>query len=210
MTGSSVCFHSTKGTWLSRDANAICCGLEHCPMAVSTLFRLGGTRSIWFKTKENMSTCTSGFARCSLLHQRTFAWSSTDRLRSGTRIRKCALSWWTRRETSSRRSRCRGRVARRSGRALSFIPTSVSSAICVAQLCNETEEATNQGRFMRGLVKDTTLLLKFAHVRRRFLDCDRSRPRSGRPGALDFVTMPKRQAADGEVTDGVMATYEHG
>jgi hypothetical protein len=68
----------------------------------------------------------------------------------------------------------------------------------------------NQGLFMRGLAKGITPLLKFAHVRRRFSDCNRSRPRSGRPGALEFVTMTKRQAADGEITEGVMATYEHG
>ncbi len=66
---------------------------------------------------------------------------------------------------------------------------------------------------MKGLGKDTTLLLKFVHVRRRFSDCDRSRPRSGRLGSLECaesVEMPKRQAADGEITEGIMATYEHG
>ena len=156
MTGSFVCFHSTRGTGLSSDANAICCGREHCLMAVSTLSRLGGTRLTLFKTRGNMSRRISGFVRCGRLTLQISAWSSTDIIRSDTRILRCALSRWFQGETSSRRSRCKGQVARRSGRAPSFILTSASSATCVAQLCTKGEEATNQGRFMKGLEKDTT------------------------------------------------------
>ncbi len=101
-------------------------------------------------------------------------------------------------------------MARRIGRALPFILTSVSSAICIVRLWNDSEEVMNQGLSMRGLVRGTTLQMKFAHARCRSSGYYRPRPRSGRPGALDFDTMPKRQAADGEITEGVMATYEHG
>jgi hypothetical protein len=63
---------------------------------------------------------------------------------------------------------------------------------------------------MRDLSRVITPRLKFVHDPRRYSGCARSQPGFGRARIFDTEAMPKRLAVDGEVTEGVMATYEHG
>jgi hypothetical protein len=190
--------------------NATCCGHEHCQTDVSIPFQHGGTHSTWCQIAGSMSTCTSGFARCLLWLPLIFVWNSTDSLRSGTQIMKSALLRWTQRGTSSHPSQCKARRARRSGRTLSSIQTPASFATFAARCRCASKGERNRGVSMRGLSRDITPRLKSVHDPRRCSGCARSRPGFGRARIPDSETMPKRQAADGEVTEGVMATYEHG
>jgi hypothetical protein len=211
MTGNSACCLFTKGMEWNKDVSAISYGVERCQMEGFIPFRHGGTHSIWCQISGRMSACISGSARFMISLVHPFAWNSIVRLCTVTEVVKSMLSRWMKRQISSHPNQCRARKARRNGLTLSFTPISAFDLTFGALSQSATEgDRTPSAAQQRDLSKAITPRLKFVHDPRRYSGCVRFQPAFGRVLASDSEAMPKREATNGEVMEGVMATYEHG